>query len=279
MTHTPKPPQATPVPTQVAGQVDATGQLQTQGQGRNAMGQTGPIGNLDYTTEVDPITGQLKYRANTTYSPDQQAILDSLERQKQGLGGTGENLINASADMYSAPPDFVKGAQDIIDPLQGPMSKAFERFYAPEREQRRTQLLNQGIQESDPTFNLEMNKLTNQQALTKGQWLAQMEPEAYSQAKQQYEEPMNIIAKIMGLDQPQDLKGTFIDTPKVDQGTINVPGIYQSQLDAQMKAYQAQVARQNAIMSAIVGGATKLVSLPMGGFNPFMMEANPELDV
>lgn len=273
MPKAPKVPQATPVPTQVAGQVDATGQLQSQAQGLNTIGQDNPIGNLTYTTSIDPITGQLKYQANTSYSPDQQAILDSLERQKQGLGSTGENMISNASDMYSAPPDLVAQAQSIIDPLTGPMNAAWERFMAPERAQRRTALLNQGIQEDSPTYQLEADKLTNQQMLTKGQWLAQMEPAAFQQAQSQYEEPMNIISKIMGMSSPADLKSSFIDTPKVDQGSINVPGIYQSQLDAQMKAYEAKVAQQNAMMGMFTGLAKAIVPLPMGGFNPLAMEA------
>src|SRR4029077_5155303 len=253
MQKSPKAPTPPPVATTVPADQAAKSLAFKDTMAGATIGQDTAIGSLDYKTEIDPITGQLKYKAKTAYNPNEQQILENQEAQKLGLGETGQNMIENSSDMYSAPPDFVKQAMGIIDPLTGPMNAAWEKFMSPERENRRTQLANQGITEGNPTFDREMAKVSNQQNLTKGQWLAQMEPAAFQQAQSQYEEPMNIIQKIMGMTSPADLKSQFVNTPQATEGATDVLGAYKTNFDEQFQNYQQEVARQNAMMSMFTG--------------------------
>src|SRR5512138_2672398 len=182
MPKAPTPPP--PVDIKQVTQQDMATRLQgaQEGQALSTIGQSNPFGTLDYTTSIDPITGLPKYQANMKYSPEQQQIFDYLQSTQTGMGAKGLETLGNNFGRYNSI-DLIGCADSLTKQAMDPTMANMERFMAPERDQLRTQLINQGLVEGSPAYQQQMDKLTNQQGLTKGQWLASYTPQAFQMAQ------------------------------------------------------------------------------------------------
>jgi len=229
------------------------------------MGNKNALGGLTYKSTIDPITGETKYEAVQEYTPEEQAIFDYLQSNRTSLGAGAGGAIGSNMEQWTQPFDLVGGANDLTQRAMDPAMANLERFMEPEREQKRTELLNQGIMEGSKTYQLEMDKLTNQQGLTKGGMIAQFMPQAEKMALDQYNAPINMIDKMLGLSQPGNIAQNLVNTPQANQTATDVAGLATTAQEQAFKNYQQKVASQNAMMDAIMKGGIGLASLPMGG--------------
>lgn len=248
-----------------------------QNQALSTIGQDNPYGNLSYTTEIDPITGLPKYVAHQNYSADQQGILDSLESGMLGFGDTLSGMISNIFGQYGQQPDLVGKASEITDASVGPMNDFWNRFMLPEKDQLRTQLINQGLTEGSPAYQQQMDKLTNQQNLTKGAWLENFMPQAFSMAKQDFQLPlenaMNLISKIM----PGNIKQNLVDTPGANIANTDVMGALKNQWESQKVRAEQSNAFTNALMSGGIGLVSSMMGMPVNPMSMFgsSKSANP----
>lgn len=243
---------------------------------QNTMDQHNPYGDLTYTSSIDPITGAPKYSANMQLSPDQQMILDILEQNKQMAGGTATNIGANTFGQYVNAPDLVGGAASLTNQAIDKMDPAWERFMAPERAQLDTSLRNSGILPGTPAYHQMVDKLTDQQLRTKGEWATNFTPQAFNMAMTEYQNPLENFIKLMNqAGGPADLKGQLTNTPTANasgatvQGAtvapVDVAGISKTAADVAFKNQQ----NQNAWLNAMIGGgmnlATGAMGLPVGG--------------
>jgi len=236
-----------------------------QSQGMNAIGQENPYGSLSYTTEVDPITGLPKYKANMQYTPEQQAIFDYMQQNQLGIGATNQGNIGNNFGQYAQDPNLIGGANSLTNQALNSMMPAWERFDAPARDQQRTQLLNQGLTENSKASVQARDKLIQQQDLDRGQWMANFTPQAYQMAKGQFEEPLNLAGIMMGLSQPGNINQNLTQTPQGQVGAVDVAGLSAAAQQQAVEQWKAKVQAQNNMMGGIMGGAASLAALPMGG--------------
>lgn len=268
MPSSPKAPTYPDPSTTANTQAQYNTQAAQQTQGMNTIGQDNPYGSLNYTTSIDPITGQPKYQANLQYNQTQQALLDQLNQNKSTAGGTANDLANNTLGQYADAPDLIGGANSLtMQALQSQMP-AWQRFFDPERDQRRTELINQGITEGNPLYDLEMNKISANQGQTMGSWLSNFEPQAFQQALTNYQTPLSNFQTLMGISGPEDLKNSLVSTPSATVGAPDYSGQVQNQYNAQLTAQQQKIAQQNSLMNMGLGIGTTLLGQPV---NPSKM--------
>lgn len=244
---------------------------------QNTMGQNTPYGSLSYTTSIDPITGAPKYTANSKLSSEQQAILDTLQGNQFGVGQTASGAINNTFGQYTGDPNLVGQAGSLTNQALDSMIPAWERFNAPARDQQRTQLINEGLVEGSPAYQQQMDKLTQQQQLDQGQWMAGFQPQAFNEAQTQYQTPLNNVLAMLTASQPGSLKSNLIGTPTGTEGaaTVQAPTVAnvdygqmaKTQFDAQTQAWQAQIAKQNAMMGLGVNAVAGVMGMPVNPKN------------
>lgn len=243
---------------------------------QNTMDQSNPYGSLTYTSSIDPITGAPKYKADMQLTPDQQAILDILEQNKQLSGSTATSIGANTFDQYIDAPDLVGSAASLTQQALDKQDPAWERFMAPARDQQRTQLINQGLVEGSPAYQQQMDKLMDQQLKTKGEWMSNFTPQAMNMAMTEYQNPLENFLKLMNTaGGPADLKGQLTNTPTANMSgatvsganvaPVDVAGISKTAADIKFKNQE----QQNAWMNAMIGGAMNLggaaMGLPVGG--------------
>jgi len=229
----------------------------------NTIGQHNQFGDLTYTTEIDPITGKPKYVANMQYTPEQQRIFDLLQGNQTGLGLTGQNLITANMDQYGKPIDLSAAEGSLSRAAMDPMMANLQRYMGPQLDQRRTELINQGIPEGSKLFDLEMDKVRNNQGLTMGSQIASFFPQAEQIAKDQLTQPLDLMKSIFGMEQPGNINQALVNTPSVNQGATDVAGLATEAQQEAFRNYQQKVASQNALMSSIMGSGTKILTAPL----------------
>jgi hypothetical protein len=232
-------------------------------QGGNAMDQGTSEGTLDYSYYIDPVTGQRRQVANTNLNPINQ-MLWNLQRGTQAItGGTGANLAFNSMDQYSQPADLIGGANSLTQQAIDKMDPAWERFMAPERSQLDAQLRNQGILPGTPAYQQQVDALTNQQLLTKGNWATNFTKDAFNMANSEYQMPMHILSQLLSMSGPGNVKDSLVSTPTSTMGSADLVGATKNAQDAQMKAWEAKQAQQAALMKGIFGTASAAVGMPI----------------
>lgn len=261
---TPKPP-AYPDPAKTAetqyGYNVKTGQ---SNQAMNMVDQSNPLGTKNYfVSGIDPVTGLPTYSQDVQYTPEQQALLNTLQGTKGNVGTAGENLSGDVLSMYSQAPDLSTATNSRVSQMLDRQLPYVERFQAPARAQLDTALRNQGILPNTPAYHQQMDKLLAQQDLNQGNFLNTAQNQAFNQSVQEYNLPAQMIQQLMTMGAPNNL--SFDQTPSTTVNPTDYAGQVQAKYNADYQAYQAAVQRQNSLMSGIMGIGGQVLGGPLGG--------------
>lgn len=227
-----------------------------QQQAMNMTNQNSPWGSLTYDqtgtqTIIDPNGKPVsvpKYTANTTLTPEQQAIYDQTQAAELNLASTANEQSGKIGELLSDPFQFQNSdaeqwAYDLASPRllqqQGKNESAL-----------RSQLVASGIRPGTANWDSEMARLTNansdqlnQLALTgRGQAFS----EALAQRNQQFNEPI----ALMSGTQIQNPNSTFAQTPQSQVGGVDYSGLVQNKYNADMQAYNAKTGALGGLFGA-----------------------------
>lgn len=228
-----------------------------QQQAMNMVGQNSPWGSLSYeqtgsTWITDPNGKPIEvpnFTANTTLSPQQQAIFDQTQAAELNLANIANDQTGKLGELLSNPFEYTNrdaenwafdlGSQRIL-PQQEQSRKALEN-----------QLVNSGIRRGAPAWDTEMTRLTNantdqmnQLALTgRGQGFN----EALAMRNQQLNEP---IALASGT-QIQNPNATFAQTPQAGVAGVDYTGLVNQKYQSEMNAYNSKMGALGGLFGAI----------------------------
>lgn len=233
-----------------------------QQQQMNMVGQNSPWGSLAYqqtgsTWITDPNGKRVEvpmYTANTTLTPEQQAIFDQTQQAEFNLAQVANTQSAKIGELLNDPFTYTPG-----DTENWAWDIASQRIL-PQQEQNRkaleNQLANRGIVPGTAAYEREMQRLTNantdqlnQLALTGHQMAFN---EALAMRNQQFNEPI----ALMSGTQIQNPNATFAQTPQSQVAGVDYTGLVNQK-------YQADVAQYNSQMGALgglFGGITGMFS-------------------
>lgn len=212
--------------------------LNQQSQRGSMIDQDTPLGSVNYTpTGIDPITGAPTYKATSQLSAQQQQLLNILQGTQLGTQNTASNLWNSSAGTYSTPQNFDATAQGLTGQMMDLWSKQMNPTFAFQTDHLDTKLRNQGLLPGTPAYDQAMRTMQQNQNQSVAQFLANIEPEAYKQAIQNYQLPFQTVSNLAQFGAPGNLKGSFVDTSGSGIKSPDLMGsaanIYQQQANAQ----------------------------------------------
>lgn len=228
-------------------------------QAGSMVNQSNPWADLTYEQQIDPATGKPKvgpggvplYQSNSNISPTLSSILMSLQGGGMGAlnnlgGGQGKAPWEAIGDMSSG----------LTGQMLDKKVSYMQPFFGQQKEELDTQLRNQGIGPETPAYAKAMNNLNQSQDQAITGYLSTAEPTAYNQAVQSlYGIPLQQLTALMGLANPQALgvQGSFINPPQTNIAPTDVGGIVNTGYANQVKAYEAQTAKDTAMMNGLFG--------------------------
>lgn len=229
----------------------------------NRLNQNTPYASVNYTQTGTDAYGNPTYTVNTQLSPEQQKILNQLQGNQINLGGTAGNLIANTSGMYSQPLDLSEAAGSQVRTFMDRQLGYLNPYYTAQLENLEAQLRNQGLQPGTPAYDRAKRTLMQTQNESIGQFLNQVQPIAFNQAKEQYNLPLETITRLMGLSQPQSNLG-FQNVPGVNMANVDFGGIQNQTQQAQNERYKQQIAQHNAMLNAVGAGLSTIMGAPSG---------------
>jgi hypothetical protein len=239
-------------------------------QSASNVNQVTPTGSLTYKqTGVGP-DGVPTYTATTELSPENAALLKTMQGNAQ-IAGTQAGAGLTAANYGATDPSKVIGdaTSGNTKTLLGQETSYLDPYFTNQTNQLDAKLRAQGIFPGTPAYQQQMQESTDTQNRAVTNFLATAEPQAYQQAYQNYMTPLQIAGTEFGLSQPQPINLT--GTPQASGQPANLVGAVSSADQANMAAYQAQLQQQNAMLGGLFGIGGAAINGGSGGFGNSML--------
>lgn len=246
-----------PDPAQTAAAQGAWNSFTAQQQQQmNMIGQNSPWGSLDYqqtgsTWITDPNGKRVEvptYTANTTLSPEQQAIFDASQAAQGNLANIAKDQSAWLGDYLSSPFEF-----NNQDAENWAWDLASGRIL-PQQEQNRkdleNRLINQGLRPGTAGYNTAMQQLTNANTDQLNQLALTGRSQAFSEQLAQRNQPLNEIIGLMSGTQVQSPNSTFAQTPQSQVAGVDYSGLVQQNYQNQMNQYNSSMGALGGLFGA-----------------------------
>lgn len=229
----------------------------------NRLNQQTPYASVNYTQSGTDAFGNPTYSVQTQLTPDQQRILDQLENTQIGIGGTAGSLAASLAGTHGAAPDFSDQAGSLTRTMLDRQLGYLNPYYTAQQENLEAQLRNQGLQPGTPAYDRALRTLRQTQNESIGQFLNSAQSLAFNQAVTSYQQPVEMLQRLMGLSQPQGNLG-FQNVPGVNMANVDFGGIQNQTQAALNERYKQEAAQHNAFLNAIGSGLSTIMGAPSG---------------
>lgn len=227
-----------------------------QQQAMNMTGQNSPWGSLSYQqtgtqTIIDPNGKPIEvpmYTANTTLSPQQQAIYDQTQAAELNLANVANEQSGRIGELLNNPFEFNNSnaeqwAYDLASPRILQQQQKNEGSL-------RSQLTASGIRPGTAQWDSEMSRLTNANTDQLNQLALTGRGQAFSEQLAQRNQPLNEIIGLMSGTQIQNPNSTFAQTPQSQVAGVDYSGLVQNKYNADMQAYNAKTGALGGLFGA-----------------------------
>lgn len=224
------------------------------------VGQNSPWGSLNYQqtgtqTIIDPNGKPVQvpmYTANTTLSPQQQAIFDQTQAAELNLAQTANQQSGKVQELLKNPFEFKNS-----DAEQWAYDLASPRILQQQEQNRKqleTQLLNSGIRPGTPAYSQRMQDLTNANSDQLNQLALTGRGQAFNEQLAVRNQALNEPIALASGTQIQNPNATFAQTPQSQVGGVDYSGLVQNKYNADMQAYNART----GALGGLFGGLAAL---------------------
>lgn len=248
-----------------AAQAQANKETAITQYGLNATNQVTPQGTLTYNQIGTWADGTPRYEATQSYSPQQQALYDKYTQTQSNLGDLGNTLSSQLKGYMATPFDAAGASKATADNLAALGSARLDPQFQRDQQSLETQLVNKGIRPGTAAWDSEMARFSNAKNDAYNQLYLTGQQQAYNQALQSRNQPINEITALLSGSQVSN--PNYASTPTPGVAPTDVIGAQQQSLNQQNVGYQAQVAQQQGLMSGLFGlGSAALGGWAYGGF-------------
>lgn len=227
-----------------------------QQQAMNMTNQNSPWGSLTYDqtgsqTIIDPNGNAVqvpRYTANTTLSPQQQAIYDQTQAAELNLANIANEQSGRVGELLNNPFDYSNRdaenwAYDLASSRILPQQQKNEASL-------RTQLVNSGIRPGTAQWDSEMARLTNANTDQLNQLALTGRQQGFNEQLAIRNQPLNEVIGLMSGTQIQNPNATFAQTPQSQVAGVDYSGLVQNKYNADMQAYNAKTGALGGLFGA-----------------------------
>lgn len=223
----------------------------------NMTNQVTPQGTLTYSrsgeNQFTDSQGKLvtipQYTATTVYSPDQQKLFDLSNQTEAKIGQIGLDQAGKIGDLLGSPINV--NNEETERRLFELGSKRLDPMFARDEAALETKLANQGIARGSAAYSAAMDDFNRGKSDAYNQLLLTGRGQSVQEALAERNQPINEITAL--LNGSQVSQPNFINTPQSPVAGVDYIGLKNQQYQAQMQAYQQQVASKNAMMGGLFG--------------------------
>lgn len=218
--------------------------------------QNSPWGSLTYDqtgtqTIIDPNGKAVqvpRYTANTTLSPQQQAIYDQTQAAELNLANIANEQSGRVGELLNNPFDYSNRdaenwAYDLASSRILPQQQKNEAAL-------RTQLVNSGIRPGSAQWDSEMARLTNANTDQLNQLALTGRQQGFNEQLAIRNQPLNEVIGLMSGTQIQNPNATFAQTPQSQVAGVDYAGLVQNKFNADTQAYNAKTGALGGLFGA-----------------------------
>src|ERR1700748_1466161 len=230
----------------------------------NSYNQSTPFGSANYVADSSSPSG---YRLWPSLTAPQQQLLNQ-QQQNQGAAGnlattnlsTANTLAANTAGMYSRAPQL--NTSDIAKQLNHWQQQYQQQIFDQQNSNLEAQLRTQGLTPGSQAYDNAKNLLARNQGDVTNQYLTQNEGQAFDQAVQQYQLPLQTEGALMGNATGAGAYAAptapqFQATPTAQIQPANYAGLAEQNYQAQNQNYQSTLQGLFGIPTALAGGWAK----------------------
>lgn len=240
--------------------------------GLNMYDQINPYGSVTYQQIGTWEDGTPRFQQTTSYSPEQQGILDQTQQTQQNLANLATqqsaNLASHLGNNFSfTNDDAAQWAYDLASPR-------ILQQQGQNEAQLRTTLANKGIREGSAAWDAEMSRLTNANTDQLNQLALQGRSQAYNEAFNNYNSPVNTITALMSGSQVGSPSSASPATPQTAVGGVDYSGLVNSNYQSQVAAHNAKLGGIGGLFGSALGAAGQA-----GGFGALFSDRRLKTDI
>jgi hypothetical protein len=243
----PPNPQAT-----AAAQEQVNQQAATQQAEINDVNQVTPYGDLTYQQTGTSSDGTPQFTATTQLSPQEQDLFNTTVQTQQGAANSANNLIKNLGTELSSAPNL--GNDDLINTMMGWQQKYMSPIFAQQQSNLNSQLAAQGITQGSDAYNNAQNLQARNVDNAYESALASDEGQAYNQAAESYQLPIQTLATLLGEGSPASANSGLVQTPQEQIQPANEEGLVQQDYQSELNNYGNTMSGLFSIPSAVLGG-------------------------
>jgi len=264
------PPKPTS-PTAIANAQQGQNKASIQQGAASTANQYNPFYSLTWGQgEIDPTTGIARPEQSQTLSPINQFLLNQ-QQGTQGVTGAGlSQLMQNYFPQLSEVPDFSTAAGSLTNQSLDRFKSYMDTYFQGQGSDLDTRLRNQGLVPGDKAYDRAIMELQDNQARQQGNFINQVQPQAFQQAVQQYQTPQDTLARLFSLT-GATIPGAQ-QTPTYSPTPTNMSQAYQTYDQQRQQQYQNMWSGIGSLASAAMGfplgsaaGAVPTVGSTIGG--------------
>jgi hypothetical protein len=237
------------------------GQASQQG---SMVNQVNPYGSSTYTQSGTSSDGTPLYTSTVNLSPENQALLKTLQGTQATAGTQASNLLTGANYGAAQPGDVIgNSTSGLVKTAMGGMTSYLDPYFQTQRDQADTKLRNQGFAPGQKGYDNAMRGIMNSQNNTVTGFLSQIEPQMFNQSMQSYMLPASLSGSLASFGAPKD--PSWLQTPQLSIAPADLTSATANYNAANQKAYESENAQHNSMMSGIFGMGSALM-----GAAPFM---------
>lgn len=287
----PPPPQPADPNQVAANQQNINTQSGVESQAGSMVNQNTPWGSVSYqqtgtgpggvpiytaTTALDPTIANI-FNTSKTGAANLLASANYGGAPQPGTGGgspsqnLGPGYMGAPQTVPGVPATGAGGSptqaignmtSGLTSQMLGTETSYLSPYFTQQTSQLDAQLRNQGLAPGNPAYDQSMNALQQSQNSTVTGFLAQAQPQAFSEASALYNEPAQLASALMGEVSPATVGTSTAATSPLAIQPANLIGATATAEQMQQKTYEDQLAQQQAAWSGIFG----IPSAVLGGW-------------
>lgn len=264
----PSVPSATSV---AAGQQELNTKAGQASQAGSMTNQVNPYGSMTYMQSGTSPDGTPLYTSTVNLSPENQSLLRTLQGTQATAGNQAYNLLGGANYGAAQPRDVIGDATGgLVKDAMAKQISYLSPYFQTQTDQLDTKLKNQGFAPGQKGYDNAMRASRNSQDNTVTGYLSQIEPSMFNQSVQSYMMPAQLGGTLANFGAPKDPSWT--QTPQLSINPADLTGATSSMNQANMEAYKAKSAQNNAMMSGLFGIPTAILGgMGSGGaFNGLM---------
>lgn len=221
----------------------------------NNVNQTTPYGSLTYSQTGTNPDGTPIYSSTTSLNPAEQQLFNTDVGTQQQMASDASTLAGNLGNSLTSAPNLSNPA--LVNEMMGWQQQYMQPIFNQQQSNLNSQLAAQGITQGSDAYNNAQNLQSRNVNNAYESALANDEGQAFNQAAEAYQLPIQTLGTLLGESQPGSVAQNLVQTPQEQIQPANYESLAEQQYAQQNSIYANTMSGIFGIGDALAGGWAK----------------------